>query len=94
MVTSGTRKLTASRLRHAGLQVPPALVAEGAVERGKPDPESYLKDAKVLGTAPQRCAVVAGVPVSVQTGKVAGMRGVAVATTHRSEELSNQPQEV
>jgi sugar-phosphatase len=88
VVTSATRKLATSRLRHAGLPVPPALVAADDVERGKPDPEPYLRGAKALGVAPQRCVVVEDAPAGVRAGRAAGMTVVAVATTHRPEELS------
>jgi sugar-phosphatase len=86
VVTSGTRALAMSRLSHTGLQVPRDLVGAEDVEKGKPDPECYLKGAELLGVSAERCVVLEDTPAGIQAARSAGM--VAVATTHNSSELS------
>ena len=45
VVTSAPRDLAIARLRAAGVPVPEVLVAAEDVERGKPDPQGYLRAA-------------------------------------------------
>ena len=88
VVTSGTRVLATARLRNNGLQIPRVLVGAEDVEKGKPDPECYLKGAELLGVSAERCVVVEDTPAGIQAARSAGMVAVAVATTHRASELS------
>jgi sugar-phosphatase len=88
IVTSGSRTVATLRLRTAGLPIPAVLVTGDEVRRGKPDPEPYLLGARRTGVAPARCVVVEDSPAGVASGKSAGMRVVAVTTTHRAEELA------
>jgi len=88
VVTSGTRALARARLKNTGLQIPRVLVGADDVEKGKPDPECYLKGAELLGVAAERCVVVEDTPVGIQAARSAGMVAIAVATTHRASELS------
>ena len=88
VVTSGTRVLATARLRNTGLQIPRVLVGAEDVEKGKPDPECYLKGAELLGVSAERCVVVEDTPAGIQAARSAGMVAVAVATTHRASELS------
>jgi mannitol-1-/sugar-/sorbitol-6-phosphatase len=87
VVTSGSRALASGRMRHVGLPLPERFVTADDVENGKPHPEAYLKGAEILGTGPEACVVVEDAPAGVQSAKAAGMKVVAVATTHREEEL-------
>jgi sugar-phosphatase len=75
------------RLRTVGLPIPGVLVTGDEGRRGKPDPEPYLLGARRAGVAPADCLVVEDSPAGVASGKAAGMRVVAVTTTHRAEEL-------
>src|SRR5215204_6033518 len=88
VVTSGTRALARARLKNTGLQIPRVLVGADDVEKGKPDPECYLKGAQLLGVVAERCVVVEDTPVGIQAARSAGMVAIAVATTHRASELS------
>jgi sugar-phosphatase len=87
VVTSGSRALASGRMRHVGLPLPERFVTADDVENGKPHPEAYLKGAEILGASPETCVVVEDAPAGVQSAKAAGMRVIAVATTHRGEEL-------
>ena len=88
VVTSGTPDLARTRLRQAGLSVPEVLVTSDQVRRGKPDPEGYLLAARRLGVDPEHCVVLEDAPVGIEAGLAAGMRVVAVATSHTRAELS------
>ena len=88
VVTSGTRKLATSRMEHTGLPVPSIMVSAEDVTNGKPDPEAYLKGANLTGFSPEQCLVVEDAPAGISAAKSAGMKVVAVATTHRKDELT------
>jgi sugar-phosphatase len=87
VVTSGSRALASGRMRHVGLPLPERFVTADDVENGKPHPEAYLKGAEILGTSPETCVVIEDAPAGVRSAKAAGMRVLAVATTHRDQEL-------
>ena len=89
VVTSGTRALAHARLRACGLPIPETFVGAEDVQRGKPDPECYLRGAKFLGIGPDRCVVVEDAPSGIAAGRAAGATVIAVTTTHPAPELSN-----
>ncbi|MFE7956381.1 HAD family hydrolase [Streptomyces sp. NPDC057413] len=86
VVTSATRRLAEARLDAVGI-LPKTLIAADDITRGKPDPEPYLLAARRLGVAPARCVVFEDAPAGLQAGRAAGMTCVALATTHRADEL-------
>ncbi|WP_030190165.1 HAD family hydrolase [Streptomyces violaceorubidus] len=86
VVTSATRRLAEARLDAVGI-LPKTLVAADDITRGKPDPEPYLVGARALGVDPADCVVFEDAPAGLQAGRAAGMRTVALATTHRADEL-------
>lgn len=86
VVTSATRRLAEARLGAAGLR-PSLLIAADDITRGKPDPEPYLLAAKALGADPERCVVFEDAPMGLLSGRSAGMRTVALATTHTRDEV-------
>lgn len=59
-----------------------AIVAAEDVQRGKPDPEVFLRCARSLRRAPARCAVFEDAHVGIAAARAGGMKAVAVATTH------------
>lgn len=63
------------------------IVCSDDVTHGKPHPEVFLKAAGKLGVAPNRCAVIEDAVVGVEAAKAAGMRCIAVTTTHGAEKL-------
>ena len=76
------------RGKRIGLQETFAAIvsAEDAVH-GKPHPEVFLKAAERLQLAPEHCVVFEDAYVGIEAGHAAGMRVVAVTTTHSMEEL-------
>ncbi len=82
VVTSGDRATALTRLDYADLPVPGVLVTADDVTHGKPHPEPYLRAAEGLGVSPADCVVVEDTPAGVQAARVAGMRVIAVTTTH------------
>ena len=87
IATSGTRAVATSRLKHTGLPIPNILVTAEDVTRGKPDPEPYLIAAKRLGIPADRCVVVEDAPAGIEAAWAAGMRSVAIASTHPPQAL-------
>lgn len=65
------------------------LIDASKVSKGKPDPEIYLKAAQMLGISPDRCIVMEDSTVGVEAGLRAGMKVVAITTTHSPQELSH-----
>ncbi|MGW5087798.1 HAD family hydrolase [Streptomyces coelicoflavus] len=86
VVTSATRRLAEARLDAVGI-LPKTLVAADDITRGKPAPEPYLLGARALGVDPAACVVFEDAPAGLQSGRAAGMRTVALATTHPAGEL-------
>nr|BFD96152.1 hypothetical protein KitaXyl93_75120 [Kitasatospora sp. Xyl93] len=78
IVTSGTRAVARGRLAAAGLPEPGVLLAAEDFERGKPDPEGYLKGAAALGAPPGRCVVFEDARAGVEAARAAGMRCVGL----------------
>ncbi len=89
IVTSGSRAVATLRLRTVGLPIPPVFVTAGDVARGKPDPEGYGLAARRLGVEPRDCVVLEDSPPGVAAGKAAGMRVIAVLTTHSADALAD-----
>lgn len=64
------------------------ILDESFVNKGKPDPEIYLKTATALGFDPANCIVFEDSLSGIEAGKAAGCKVVGVTTTHTHEELS------
>lgn len=88
VVTSATRALGEARLAEVGLR-PGLVIAADDITRGKPDPEPFLLAAAKLGVDPARCVVFEDAPAGLQAGRAAGMKTVALTTTHPASELSD-----
>lgn len=58
------------------------------IHEGKPSPEGYILGASWLGVKPENCVVVEDAPSGIKAAKAAGMRCIAVAHTHRANDLS------
>ena len=87
VVTSGARPVAEARLRYVNLPVPDVFITSGDVRVGKPDPEGYCLAASRLGLPPGDCVVIEDAPAGIRAGKAAGMRVIAVASTHAAEVL-------
>jgi len=89
IVTSCTRRLAEVRVAAARLPKPRYLVTSNDVRRGKPDPEPYVKAARMLAVPAEECVVVEDAPAGIRAGKAAGARVVALRTTAREAELGD-----
>ncbi len=87
IVTSATRRLLLGRLGAAQLPVPKRLISAEMVERGKPDPEPYLRGAALVGAPASACLVVEDAPSGVRAGVQAGCRVLGVEGTFPAAEL-------
>jgi sugar-phosphatase len=88
IVTSCTRPLAEVRIRVAGLSRPKHLVTSDDVQRFKPDPDPYIKGAKLLKLPPADCLVVEDAPAGIRSGKAAGASVLALRTTEVDPLLS------
>lgn len=88
IVTSARRAVAVNRLSALGLWREPVLIGAEDVSRGKPHPEGYLRAAERLGFPAEECVVIEDAPAGVEAALAAGMRVVAVLTTHRRERLA------
>lgn len=64
-----------------------AFLHSAHVTNGKPDPEIYIKAAEELDVEPGFCVVFEDSIAGVKAGLNAGMKVVAVATTHSADEF-------
>jgi len=64
-----------------------AIVSADDVIRSKPDPETYLKCASLLGIDPQDCLVFEDVPKGVESADNAGMKAMVLTTMHGQHEF-------
>ena len=88
VATSGSRAVATSRLRRAGLPIPPVLVCAEDVARGKPSPDAYQLAARSLGCPPDQVLVVEDAPAGIQAARAAGMGVVGLTTTHAASQLA------
>lgn len=65
-----------------------AVVSGFDVTRGKPDPQVFLLAAEKLGIEPAECVVIEDAPAGIEAAKRAGMRAVALTSSHRRESLT------
>ena len=87
VVTSCPVPLASARLRAAELPRPETLVTPELTSRGKPYPDPFLLGAELLGAAVDQCVVLEDAPSGVASGRAAGMKVIAVLTTHEKEDL-------
>jgi len=80
LVTSATLPLAASRMESIGVPMPGAVVTAEDVERGKPQPDCYLRAAELLGVAPSDAIVFEDAEAGISAGLAAGMRVVVVGS--------------
>jgi sugar-phosphatase len=87
IITSCGLMLVKARMAAAGLPIPETLITADDVQNGKPSPEPYLMGAQRMYLPVDRCVVVEDAPAGITAGKKAGMRVIAIASTHPREEL-------
>lgn len=64
-----------------------ATVSGADVQRGKPAPDIFLKAAEGLGANPRHCLVFEDAPAGIAAAHAAGMRALALLTSHTRDEL-------
>ena len=65
-----------------------ALVSGAFMPRSKPDPAIFLQAAGAAGVPPERCLVVEDGVVGIEAARRAGMRCLALTTTHPADRLA------
>lgn len=63
------------------------IVNGNEVEKGKPNPDIFLKAAQKLNVKPLNCLVLEDAPAGVKATKNAGMKCIAITTSHKKEQL-------
>lgn len=87
--TAGDRHNIAFTLDHLRMDPPPQAVVGGDEGLpGKPEPAIFLEVARRLGASAVRCIVFEDAPLGIEAARRAGMRAVAVCTSHSPAELS------
>ncbi len=87
--TAGDRHNIAFAFDHLQLpQAPHAVVGGDEGLPGKPEPAIFLEAAKRMGISPEACIVFEDAPFGIEAARRAGMRAVALCTSHRAEELT------
>lgn len=66
-----------------------AIVTGEQVTNSKPAPDIFLKAADRLQVKPEECVVVEDGPIGVSAAKSAGMKCIAITTTHPAEKLQH-----
>ena len=65
------------------------LIDDSEVDKGKPDPEIYLKAAEKLGFSPELCLVFEDSLAGIQAAINAGIKVIGVTTTNPPENMQN-----
>jgi len=65
-----------------------AIVSEEDVTEGKPSPQPFLLAADRLKVPPSNCVVIEDAIAGVEAAKAAGMKCIAITTTHPRDSLS------
>jgi beta-phosphoglucomutase-like phosphatase (HAD superfamily) len=87
--TAGDRKNIDFSLTRLALATPAAAVVGGDEGlAGKPDPAIFLEAARRMETPPEQCIVFEDAPFGIEAARRAGMRAVALCTTHDAAELA------
>ena len=91
VASGGDKKNVGFALDHLKLpHAPDAIVAGDDGFPGKPEPALFLEAARRLQLASAECLVFEDAPFGVQAAERAGMRAVAICTTHAAGELAGR----
>ncbi len=83
VATAGDAHNIAFVLRNLRMPVPPlAIVGGDEGLPGKPEPALFLEAARRVGAAPEDCIVFEDAPFGIEGARRAGMRAVAICTSH------------
>ena len=86
--TAGDKHNIAFAFSHLGMDpLPHAVVGGDEGLAGKPEPAIFLEAARRIGVAPEACIVFEDAPFGIEAARRAGMRAVAVCTSHSAQQL-------
>jgi mannitol-1-/sugar-/sorbitol-6-phosphatase len=85
IVTSASRALALSRIKAAGLPVPPLLISAEDVACGKPAPDCFLLGAEKLGTTADRCLIIEDSVAGIAAAEAAGATVLIITETHHRQ---------
>ncbi|MHA1413076.1 MAG: HAD family hydrolase [Promethearchaeota archaeon] len=63
------------------------IITSADVNKSKPHPDVFLKVSEKLNISPDKCIVIEDAPVGIEAARRAGMRSIALTTTHDYKEL-------
>ena len=87
--TAGDKHNIAFAFSHLQMDtMPHAVVGGDEGLPGKPEPAIFLEAARRIGVAPDACVVFEDAPFGIEAARRAGMRAVAVCTSHGAEQLA------
>ena len=87
--TAGDRHNIAFAMGHLKMDpAPHAIVGGDEGLAGKPEPAIFLEAARRMDMSPQDCIVFEDAPFGIEAARRAGMRAVAICTTHTPEQLA------
>ena len=87
--TAGDKHNIAFAMSHLKMQTAPlAIVGGDEGLPGKPEPAIFLDVARRLGVPAAACIVFEDAPFGIEAARRAGMRAVAVCTSHSAQQLS------
>jgi len=86
--TAGDKHNIAFAMGHLALPTPPrAIVGGDEGLPGKPEPAIFLEVAKRMAVRAQDCIVFEDAPFGIEAARRAGMRAVAICTSHSAAQL-------
>ena len=87
--TAGDRHNIAFAMSHLKMRVLPQTIVGGDEGfPGKPEPAIFLEVSNRMKTMPAACIVFEDAPFGIEAARRAGMRAVAICTSHSAAELS------
>ena len=87
--TAGDKHNIAFAFSHLQMNpLPHAVVGGDEGLPGKPEPAIFLEAARRIGVPPGACIVFEDAPFGIEAARRAGMRAVAVCTSHTAEQLA------
>lgn len=89
--TAGDQHNIAFAFSHLRMDpVPSAVVGGDEGLPGKPEPAIFLEAARRLGVEPRECIVFEDAPFGIEAARRAGMRAVALCTSHPAHDLAGE----
>ena len=87
--TAGDKHNIAFAFSHLKMEpLPHAVVGGDEGLPGKPEPAIFLEAARRIGAPAEACIVFEDAPLGIEAARRAGMRAIAVCTSHTAEQLA------